>query len=139
MSSGVGVSSRSLNGGGGSGGGSDRILAQSEASTSSSASSSVLEGEVYTRADGKKVRRVKRATSAGIPQGKAKTLEGFLSSSSGGGDKGQSKLSKLSGSRSVGAGGGDVYIRSDGKKGEWLESDDDLFTTQDMIPHKPNC
>jgi hypothetical protein len=74
---------------------------------------SVTEGEIYTRADGKKVRRVKRATSASA-QGNTKTLEGFLSSGS---DKGESKLSKLSGSRSVG-GEGDIYIRADGKKGE---------------------
>jgi hypothetical protein len=73
------------------------------------------EGEIYTRADGKKVKRVKRASSAsGELLAKPRTLSGFLSK-----DDTTKSQSKLSGSRSVG-GEGDIYIRADGKKGKFI-------------------
>lgn len=80
----------------------------------SKAASAPAEGEIYVRADGKKVRRVKRATSASAAQVAAGGLSGFLS----GGDeqqKGESRLKKMSGAQSV-AGDGEIYVRADGKK-----------------------
>jgi hypothetical protein len=97
------------------------VLVSSKAATSSSGSvgGGDIDGEVYTRADGTKVRRVKRASSVGAAQGStAKSLSGFLSQ--GLDNKSESKLSKLSGSRSVG-GEGEVYVRADGKKGKWCD------------------
>ena len=67
----------------------------------------VAEGEVYVRADGKKVRRVKRSSSASAAQVSAASLAGFL-----GANKGSTTPS---GAKSV-VGDGDVYIRADGKK-----------------------
>jgi hypothetical protein len=77
------------------------------------------EGEVYTRADGKKVRRVKKTTSPNASSltgelSPKKTLSGFLSND---GNNGESKLAKLSGSQSVSGGEGEIYVRADGKKG----------------------
>lgn len=99
-----------------------KMLAPSKASSFKN-SPQQAEGEIYTRADGKKVRRVKKSSSAsgaslneggGSPK---KTLSGFLSG--GDRDKGQSKLGKLSGSRSLAGGEGEIYVRADGKKGEF--------------------
>ncbi|KAL3921977.1 MAG: hypothetical protein SGILL_002455 [Bacillariaceae sp.] len=94
-----------------------KMLAPSKASSFRS-SSQRSEGEVYTRADGKKVRRIKKsASSSGASlQGSSdkKSLSGFLSQGDSG--KGESKLAKLSGSRSVAGGEGEVYVRADGKK-----------------------
>lgn len=78
------------------------------------------EGEIYTRADGKKVRRVKKSSSGSFTplpgeSSPKKTLAGFLSS---GGDKGESKLARLRGSQSVAGGEGEIYVRADGKKGK---------------------
>ena len=96
-----------------------KMLAPSKASSFRS-SSQRSEGEVYTRADGKKVRRIKKSTSSSGAslQGSQskKSLSGFLSQGDSG--KGESKLAKLSGSRSVAGGEGEVYVRADGKKGE---------------------
>jgi hypothetical protein len=103
------------------------LMASKAAATASSSSSAASvgggggggddDGEVYTRADGKKVRRVKRASSVGAPpeSNGTKSLSGFLSQAPD--NKTESKLSKLSGSRSV-SGEGEVYLRADGKKGE---------------------
>eukprot|EP00339_Tiarina_fusa_P012646 CAMPEP_0117009208 /NCGR_PEP_ID=MMETSP0472-20121206/8431_1 /TAXON_ID=693140 ORGANISM="Tiarina fusus, Strain LIS" /NCGR_SAMPLE_ID=MMETSP0472 /ASSEMBLY_ACC=CAM_ASM_000603 /LENGTH=1991 /DNA_ID=CAMNT_0004711433 /DNA_START=103 /DNA_END=6075 /DNA_ORIENTATION=- len=76
----------------------------------SKAASGAGDGDIYVRADGKKVRRVKRASSAAAG---STSLAGFLSGAEN--EKGESKLSKLSGSRSV-SGDGEVYVRADGKK-----------------------
>mmetsp|Transcript_28963 Transcript_28963/g.69928 ORF Transcript_28963/g.69928 Transcript_28963/m.69928 type:complete len:2087 (-) Transcript_28963:128-6388(-) len=66
--------------------------------------SAAKEGEIYVRADGKKVRRVKKSKS-----GSGKSLAGFLDGNE------TKKSSKLKGSQSV-AGDGEIYIRADGKK-----------------------
>jgi hypothetical protein len=95
------------------------MLAPSKASPSKN-SENQMEGEVYTRADGKKVRRVRKSSSsmassltgAGSP---TKTLSGFLT---GGSDKVESKHAKWNGSQSVGGGEGEIYVRADGKKGK---------------------
>ena len=108
------------------------VRAPSKASSSKSLSK---EGEIYTRSDGKRVRRVKRAKSTasqGVDSGSSGSLSGFLSQDT-------STQSKMSGSRSVGAGGksrrsgsrsvgagdqsvgageGEIYTRADGKKGK---------------------
>lgn len=94
------------------------VLVSSKASSSSrsvAGGGGDDKGEFYVRDDGKKVRRVQRASSAGVPQGSTtKSLSGFFSK---GDSNSESKLAKLSGSRSVG-GDGEVYVRADGKKGE---------------------
>ena len=61
------------------------------------------------------VRRIKRSNSShsGMQQGNSGSLSGFLSS-----DQKSDPKSKLSGSRSVAAGEGEIYTRADGKKGE---------------------
>ncbi|KAG7361625.1 subunit CCDC53 of endosome WASH complex [Nitzschia inconspicua] len=89
-----------------------RVLAPSKAS--SFRESSQVDGEIYTRADGKKVRRIKKTPSASgaslTGEGPAKkTLSGFL-------NKSESGLAKSSGSQSVAGGEGEVYVRADGKK-----------------------
>jgi ribosomal protein L24E len=74
------------------------------------------DGDVYIRADGKKVRRVKRATSSAAVDSKGNSLTSFLDGgAAGGADKGESKLAKMRGSQSV-VGDGEVYVRADGKK-----------------------
>ena len=67
------------------------------------------DGEIYVRADGKRVRRVKRASSAAAG---GTSLARFLS---GGArkTKGESRLAQLSGSNSV---DGEIYVREDGTK-----------------------
>lgn len=85
------------------------VLAPSKASSTVS----MNEGEIYTRADGKRVRRIRRSNSSS--QQSAASLSGFLSQQS------SDKDTRMSGSRSVGAagaaGGGGIHIRADGKKG----------------------
>ncbi|KAL3943228.1 MAG: hypothetical protein SGBAC_002718 [Bacillariaceae sp.] len=66
--------------------------------------SSGKDGEVYVRADGKKVRRVKKSKS-----GSGSSLGGFLDGNE------SKKSSKMKGSQSV-VGDGEIYIRADGKK-----------------------
>eukprot|EP00980_Cylindrotheca_fusiformis_P031792 scaffold26981_cov157-Cylindrotheca_fusiformis.AAC.1 len=68
-------------------------------------SKAVEEGEVYVRADGKKVRRVKKSAA----KGSGSSLSGFLD------NKTDSTSAKLKGSQSV-SGDGEIYIRADGKK-----------------------
>jgi hypothetical protein len=107
------------------------VRAPSKASSSRSLSK---EGEIYTRSDGKRVRRVKRAksTSQGVDSGSSGSLSGFLSQDtstqskmSGSRSVGAGEKSRMSGSRSVGAvdrsvgaGEGEIYTRADGKKGK---------------------
>lgn len=67
-------------------------------------SKAVEEGEVYIRADGKKVRRVKKSAAKG-----GSSLSGFLDNNT------DPKSAKLKGSQSV-SGDGEIYIRADGKK-----------------------
>ena len=62
---------------------------------------------------GEKVRRIKRSSSSHSRMTGKEGLAGFL-----GKDDTDDKKAKLSGSRSVGAGEGEVYTRDDGKKGE---------------------
>lgn len=102
----------------GSNGGAVLVSSKAASSASQSVSGGDDEGEIYTRADGKKVRRIKRASSFGAAPASVSTtqsLSGMLSQENG--HKGESKLSKLSGSRSV-SDEGEVYVRADGKKGE---------------------
>ena len=116
-----------------------KILAPSKASSFRS-SSQRTEGEVYTRADGKKVRRIKKSVSSSGAslQGSQtkKSLSGFLSQ--GDNSKGESKLAKLSGSRSVAGGEGEVYVRADGKKGEYGQKFG-LVVCAHFIPRLPWC
>jgi hypothetical protein len=97
-----------------------KVLAPSKASSFRN-SSQRSEAEVYTRADGKKVRRIKKSSSASGASLQAsptkKTLSGFLSQDDSG--NGESKLARLGGSRSVAGGEGEIYVRADGKKGEY--------------------
>ena len=89
------------------------VRAPSKAASSASINK---DGEIYTRSDGKRVRRIRRSNSTtGSDRGSKKSLSGFLSQQ----DKGESKYSKMSGSRSVGAGEGEICIRADGKKGKY--------------------
>lgn len=67
------------------------------------------DGEIYTKPDGTRVRRVKRASSASATA-TANSLQGFLGSGSNHGGPRRSK-----GSQSV-AGEGEIYVRADGKK-----------------------
>jgi hypothetical protein len=105
----------------GSNGGTIRAL-----SKASSSSSLLKEGEIYTRSDGKRVRRVKRAKSTkGLDNGSSGSLSGFLSQDtskqskmSGSRSVGAGEKSRMSGSRSVGVGEGEIYTRADGKKGK---------------------
>ena len=93
----------------GSNGGTVRALSKAASSSSNN------DGEIYTRSDGKRVRRIRRSNSTSGPDiGSRRSLSGFLSQQ----DKGESKYSKISGSRSVGAGEGEISIRADGKKGK---------------------
>ena len=93
-----------------------KMLAPSKANSFSASASASEESEIYVRADGKKVRRVKRQSSDRSAPSKSKSLGGFLDQSG----KDDSKLSKLSGSRSVGGGvDGEIYVRADGKKGKF--------------------
>lgn len=102
-----------------------KVLAPSKASSFKD-SQHGGEGEIYTRADGKKVRRIKKSSSSSGASLSGdtpvkKTLSGFLSGGGGGGaDKSQSKLAKRGGSQSVAGGEGEVYVRADGKKGELI-------------------
>jgi ribosomal protein L24E len=66
--------------------------------------SSAKDGEIYVRADGKKVRRVKKSKSSG---GKSSNLSNFLD--------GADRPKKKFGSKSV-VGDGEIYVRADGKK-----------------------
>ena len=106
-----------------------------KASLASLTASSHGDGDVYIRADGKKVRRVKRASSAAAVDSKGNPLTSFLDGgAAGAANKGESRLAKMSGSKSVVedgevrsrqakmsgsqsvVGDGEVYVRADGKK-----------------------
>ena len=83
-------------------------------SKAASSSSNKNDGEIYMRADGKRVRRVKRSNSSSTgSSSKGGSLAGFLAN-----DEKSGSTSRMSGSRSVGAGEGGIYTRADGKKGE---------------------
>jgi len=88
------------------------VRAPSKAASFSSIKS---DGEIYTRADGKRVRRVKKSkSSSNGSSSKGSSLSGFLDQ-----DEKSSPRSRMSGSRSVGAGEGEIHTRADGKKGEY--------------------
>ena len=111
------------------------------ASASVAGSTPATQGDVYIRADGKKVRRVRKSSSSSVSasgdtgasremaptkeaapsQGKQSSLSNFLGNGSSGGSK-KSGSATVAGdgrnasSNSSAAGEGEIYIRADGKK-----------------------
>eukprot|EP00934_Nitzschia_sp_Nitz4_P001588 Nitzschia sp. Nitz4//scaffold64_size103689//38157//44477//NITZ4_004432-RA/size103689-processed-gene-0.77-mRNA-1//1//CDS//3329556118//1588//frame0 len=77
------------------------------------------DGEVYVRADGKKVRRVKKSsagTVAGDTPSSSRNLDGFLDSGKSGGRKVGGSASVAGDQLNVHSPSGEIYVRADGKK-----------------------
>ena len=93
-----------------------RVFRRSNSSHAGSTHGRSLGGLDGKDENGVPIRKIKRSSSSHSMAGtKEGSLSGFLSK----GEKNESSRSKLSGSRSLAAGEGEVYTRADGKKGEY--------------------